>query len=571
MISGITMYLISSVTITNITNNVGLQYIKEVEHRIHDRVTDVTLPLIRLVDINRNIISNHPELLDDLRPIAPTLYQQAVPFPHMTFISVATADGRYIASSHDPQGKDPYHIAANFINNVFTMEAFEFDPIHIIGSKIETEPTFNYDPRSRPFYIAAIKANKVVWSDIHPYYGNGILGVGLSVPIYDKKNKLLGVTATSVALIELERYLESLDLVDKAYVFLAEKNGALIATSGKDDLYRGKDDSLKRVYLHNHPEKLLQLASQYLEIGSYQLNLNGEKYLYHLAPVALGHEKTWLVGILMPAAYHEVALAEYTQTTVFITLVLFACIALIGSAIAWYIGKPIHALSNAANDKKIESILKLPQPMSRISEINSLNQGLHSMASNLVDTLQNLEDKVSQRTSHLQDENENLIESAITDELTSLYNRRGFNQAFNKAIKSAQLNKRQLAVVIGDIDHFKGINDQFGHVLGDEALISVAKNLKKHTRSSNDIVARYGGEEFVLVFVDMEHSQVMARLNNIQKEFAAHPVFDEQNITMSFGLVMTNNRSTFSAEALLEQADKKLYQAKNSGRNKIIY
>jgi diguanylate cyclase (GGDEF)-like protein len=571
MISGITMYVVSSVTIANITDNVGFQYIDEVKHRIQDRVKSFSAPLISLLEINRDVITQNPKLLNDLEGFSVRLYEQALPFQHMTFISVATPDGRYITSSHDPLGKTQYHLAANFINDAFTMEAYEYDPLNIIGPKIETEPTFSYDPRTRPFYSDAINAGKMVWSDIYPYYGTGVLGVGLSVPIYDERDKLLGVTATSIALVELDRYLESLDLVDKAYVFLAEVDGALIATSGQDDLYPDKNDKLQRVHLYNHPTTLLQLASQKLEIGAHQLSVEGEKYLYYLAPVELDYEKTWLIGILIPASYHEAALAEYTQTSIFITLGLFVCIGFIGSMIAWYIGKPIHALNNAANDKKVTSILMLPQPMSRIREINSLSQGLHSMASNLVDILQNLEDKVSQRTSHLQDENETLIESAITDELTSLFNRRGFNQAFEMEIESGLKNKRQLTVVIGDIDHFKGINDKFGHALGDEALVSVANILKKHTRSSIDIVARYGGEEFIIVFVGVNQNQVMKRLNSIQREFAASPVFDNQHITMSFGVVSAQNVSSTSKELMIEQADKKLYEAKNSGRNKIIF
>ena len=208
--------------------------------------------------------------------------------------------------------------------------------------------------------------------------------------------------------------------------------------------------------------------------------------------------------------------------------------------------------------------------MSRIREISSLNQGLHAMAENLLDILQHLEQKVSERTSHLQDENENLLESSLTDELTTLYNRRGFNLVFEKAFNSAQNKAHPLTFVLGDIDYFKRINDEFGHTLGDSALVAVAANLKKHTRAAKDIVARYGGEEFALVFLDMEAEQVLERLNNIQQEFAAVPVFENQHITMSFGLVDLKESPNASAEALIEIADKRLYQAKNSGRNKIV-
>jgi len=570
LIAGVIMYFVSTVTISNIANNVGEQYIKEVENRIDDRVRDFIAPLSDILKINRDAFTNKPELLNNLTPIATRFYEQAIPFEHMTFISVATADGRYIASARDPIAKIQHNIAANFINKPLTMEGFDYHPKNGIGTKIETDPTFNYDPRGRPFYLDALKAQTMTWSNIHPYYGQATLGVGLSVPIYDANGAVLGVTATSVALIELDDYLESLELVDNAYIFLAEENGALIATSSKDALYNITEGTYTRLNLNNHPDPLFKLASQQLKKGSYQLNLGGEVYLYRVSNIKLKYGKTWLIGILIPSSYHEGILTEYTQTTIFITLSLFACIAIIGSAIAWYIGKPIQQLNKAANDKKIESILLLPQPMSRIREISSLNQGLHAMAENLLDILQHLEQKVSERTSHLQDENENLLESSLTDELTTLYNRRGFNLVFEKAFKSAQNKAHPLTFVLGDIDYFKRINDEFGHTLGDSALVTVAANLKTHTRSDKDIVARYGGEEFALVFLDIETEQVLKRLNNIQHEFSVVPVFENQHITMSFGLVDLKEYPNVSAEALIEIADKRLYQAKNSGRNKIV-
>jgi diguanylate cyclase (GGDEF)-like protein len=564
------MYFVSTITISNIATNVGEQYIKEVENRIHERVQDFTAPLSHILEINRDAFTNKPKLLNNLTPLSTRFYEQAVPYKHMTFISIATADGRYLASARDPIGKVQHNIAANFVNKPLTMEGFEYDPKHHIGTKIEEDPTFSYDPRSRPFYQDAETAKTVTWGGIYPYYGKPTLGIGLSVPIYDPTGKLLGITATSVALIELDDYLKSLELVDSAYVFLAEEDGSLIATSSEGALFDNKEGVYTRANLNSHPNLLFKMASKDLKTGSYSLNIEGENYLYHVSTIMLKYEKKWIIGILIPSSHHKSVLAEYTQTTIFITLFLLACIAIIGSAIAWYIGKPIQRLNQATNDKKIESILLLPQPMSKISEINSLSQGLHSMADNLVDVLQHLEQKVSERTSHLQVENNNLLECSLTDELTTLYNRRGFNLVFEKAFESSQKQGNKLTFIFSVIDFFKNINDTFGHTLGDTALVAVAENLKKHVRSDKDIVARYGGEEFALVFVDMAPEQIIERLHNIQQDFIKHPVFENQHITMSFGLANLEDYPLISAEALIDKADQNLYKAKKSGRNKIV-
>ncbi|MEL0638150.1 diguanylate cyclase [Marinomonas sp. TI.3.20] len=570
LISGVTMYILSSVTIANIANKVGVQYIKEVEGRIYDRVQDFVAPLTNIMELNINAFSNRPELLDNLTSVAGRFYEQAIPYSQMTFISVATTDGRYVSSSQNPIKKGLHNIAANFVHKPLTMEGFKYDPRIIIGDKIKSDPTFAYDPRVRPFYKLAVKNKQVTWGHIEPYYGFPALGIDLSAPIYDKEGKLLGVTATSVALIELDKYLASLDLVKGAYIFLAEENGDLIATSEKGKLYQTKDGVTTRSNLNSHSNQAFRLASQHLETGMKTLDVEGQKYLYYLRPIALKYGKKWQVGVLIPSSYHESVLASYTQSTVFITLMLFLCIGGVGSLIAWYIGKPIQRLNQVANEKDLKAVQMLPNPLSGVSEINSLSRGLSSMADNLADIMQNLEEKVAERTSYLQGENEHLLENSLTDELTSLYNRRGFNQVFEQALARAQQQEQQLTFVLCDIDHFKRINDKFGHTVGDLALVSVAMNLKKHVRSSLDIVARYGGEEFTLVFLNADIVQVMARLNSIRQSFVDHPVVNDQHITMSFGVVHVDEGGDISAEELVEQADKKLYQAKNTGRDKII-
>lgn len=570
LISGITMYFVSTVTISNIATSVGAQYIKEVENRIYDRVQDFMAPLSNIVELNLNAFSHRPALLDDLTPIAGRFYEQATPYNQMTFISTATIDGRYLASAQDPIIRGKHNIAANFINKPLTMEGFEYDPVNFIGAKILSDATFSYDPRGRPFYVDAIKENQITWSNIHPYYGYPTLGIGLSAPIYDQQGTLLGVTATSIALIELDKYLESLELVEGAYIFLAEESGALIATSEQDELYRKTDGVTTRLNLNNHPNTTFQLASQTLTPGSHTLSDNGQEYLYFVRPISLKYDKRWFIGILVPSAHHKSLLTDYTQSSVLITLALFICIGFIGSLIAWYIGKPIESLNQAANSKNIKSIQQLPLPLCNVREINSLSQGLSSMADNLADIMQNLEKKVAERTSVLQDENNSLLENSHTDELTQLYNRRGFNQALEVALKKAQQYNQQITFVLCDIDHFKRINDQFGHTAGDIALEAVAANLRNNARLSADIVARYGGEEFIMVFINTDVAQVINRLNRIRDNLKTTPVIENQHITMSFGLVHVNEGESMSAEELIEQADRKLYDAKNNGRNKIV-
>ncbi|MDF2153483.1 diguanylate cyclase [Vibrio sp. CAU 1672] len=441
--------------------------------------------------------------------------------------------------------------------------------MHFIGNKIQLDPSFSYDPRVRPFFLDAVKAQDVVWSPIHPYFGYPTLGIGLSTPIYSQQGKLLGVTATSLALIELDEYLASIDLVENVYAFIAEEDGALIATSQPDELYQITDGTTTRLTLATHANRVFGKVGQSFVPGAHSIEVDGESYLYQIRPITFGYDKTWIIGVIIPEAHHIELLDEYTYSMAWITLVLFIGIALVGSLVARYIGLPIQQLNVAANNSKLESIQNLPQPISRISEVNSLASGLQSMADDLSDVMHNLEQKVAQRTSDLQEENEGLLEQSHTDELTGLYNRRGFNQVFRQALECAQRHHKSVTFVLCDIDHFKRVNNNYGHNLGDRALAFVADNLKSHVRAE-DIVARYGGEEFALVFVGAEQAQVLARLEKIRHSFAPNPVFGSYHITMSFGVSHLTSVSAVSDKTLINESDKKLYQAKSSGRDKII-
>ena len=568
-LGGATVYFFSAVTVSNVSDNVGLHYMREIETRVYDRVNDFMKPLNIMVEINRDAISNHPEYLDNLDLLAGRFYEQALPYPYMTFISMATADGRYVNSTRDPFGSS-HHIATNYTNEPYSLEAFYYDPITYVGQPMTTEPVHkNYDPTTRPFYQDAAQAKETVWGSITPYYGYASLGVGLAAPIYNKQGELLGVTATSVALGALDKYLKSIGLVDNSYVFLAEQNGDLIASSRQEALYSKDGEAFKRVSLTSHSDEVFVQAGKSLTPGTQHLNVDGERFLYHVRPVELPYGQTWYVGVLIPEAYYKNILTEYSQALMLIVLVIFISIALAGSLIARYIGRPIVHLNDAVNANSLERIRQIAQPFSNVREINSLGRGLQKMADKLSDVMQNLEQKVAQRTSHLKDENELLLEQSTTDELTGLYNRRGFNLLSEQALLQARQFGQSFCIVLCDIDHFKCVNDTHGHSVGDQALIGVARVLQHHFRS-HDIVARYGGEEFMLIIVNMDKDGVMKRLNSVRHMLIEQPVLDHLPITLSFGMAHLQPPVESSLDELINDVDAKLYKAKNTGRDKIV-
>ena len=164
-------------------------------------------------------------------------------------------------------------------------------------------------------------------------------------------------------------------------------------------------------------------------------------------------------------------------------------------------------------------------------------------------------------------------ELSITDELTSIYNRRYFNQRFEREVMRAKRYKRPLSAIMIDIDHFKNYNDVNGHILGDDALKKVASLLDHNIRKA-DILARYGGEEFVLLLpeIDKEHSfKVAEKLRRTieTNSFTEEHKQPDGKLTISLG-VSTLLEDTYTSRELINFADKALYEAKKKGRNRAV-
>ncbi|MES5044062.1 diguanylate cyclase [Rhizobium nepotum] len=156
-----------------------------------------------------------------------------------------------------------------------------------------------------------------------------------------------------------------------------------------------------------------------------------------------------------------------------------------------------------------------------------------------------------------------------TDALTGVFNRRALEKAV-RTMLSGEEQYQALGVMIVDIDHFKSINDRYGHAMGDLALQKTASLLRNALRR-HDILARYGGEEFVVVLQDVSHATATATADRLRRLIEAN-VIDEPSglsLTASFGVVWQEARAINSWDELIAIADDRLYEAKRAGRNRV--
>lgn len=189
-----------------------------------------------------------------------------------------------------------------------------------------------------------------------------------------------------------------------------------------------------------------------------------------------------------------------------------------------------------------------------------------------------LEQRVQERTRALNASNQALAAAnamlsdlSQRDALTGLYNRRHFDAMFDKAVSTAA-GTAPISVALLDIDHFKRVNDTYGHTVGDYCIASVAEVLKRYTQRSGECAARFGGEEFIMMFGNLTEPMLRSTCERIRAEIEALQIDTDGatvRFTVSIGAVCARPIPTTQRENYSRWADEALYRAKADGRNRV--
>lgn len=261
-------------------------------------------------------------------------------------------------------------------------------------------------------------------------------------------------------------------------------------------------------------------------------------------------------------------------------LLLLGVIAAIGCGLvayylALYLSRPIEQLARSA--KRVQNNqpgahFPLQHPVREIAQlgqsIDAMTQSLLGKERQLQEANASLEATVAQRTAALTQANAELLSLATHDSLTGVFNRRRFDEKLTEYNLLFRRTGRPFALLLIDADHFKRINDTYGHAIGDDVLLQLAQLIRESTRST-DFVARYGGEEFAVLLPEVaqpDTPEVVAEKIRTAIARAHFPHVGNMTVSIGIGLAdPADNHQTL----LIKRADQQLYRAKAAGRNQI--
>jgi len=270
-------------------------------------------------------------------------------------------------------------------------------------------------------------------------------------------------------------------------------------------------------------------------------------------------------------------IVDAIRTSLFFTALVGAAILLVAIAVMyWGIDLLVVARLNKLSDtaSRIQGGERSARTGIRSSdEVGRLAVTFDGMADELQTYTETLEKRVADRTAELVEANRKLEEMARVDALTGAFNRRYFEELIQFEFRRSQRAGHQWCLLIFDLDHFKNVNDTWGHRTGDRVLAGFVAIFQAHLRAT-DVLARYGGEEFVAVLLDTPRAagiQVAEKLRT-EVEAATFPSADGRStlkLTVSVGLAAFPDDGTDPID-LLAHADTALYDAKHQGRNRVV-
>ncbi|BAY60015.1 integral membrane sensor signal transduction histidine kinase [Calothrix brevissima NIES-22] len=416
-------------------NELANQLIDKAGQQVDERLdTYLALP-IQLNNINIDAIANQEINLNDAISSGRYFWRQAKEFRNLNYIGYALTNGKEAGAGHWLKGVDLL-----LYENQGKGRASDYLADRQ-GKPAQLLQSYDYNPLTEPWYQETIAAGKPIWGQIkaapitevalsevgkalklpdNPLDG-GIkyyIAVSAAAPIYDAKRKLLGVTSIDLTLTSISDFLRQIQVSPSGQVFIIERNGKLVGSSGNYPILYNKQEQVDRYSIFDAPDRLIQVVGKDLQIKfptlqaiqkeqDFNTFFNKQKQFVQIKPWRDKYGLDWLVVVVVPESDFMSQINANNHTTMLLCIVALMVAIVLGMYTSQWITQPILRLSQAAraiaNGKLDQAV-----PGSKVQELNNLAQTFNYMAQqlyesflNLAQTNEQLEQRVEERTAEL--------------------------------------------------------------------------------------------------------------------------------------------------------------------------
>ena len=415
--------------------------------------------------------------------------------------------------------------------------------------------------KDRPYFIHTMKSQKLTVSPIFQGRGFGHDPiVAVSAPIYSGHNKSrpIGIVEGSLNVGKFGFYNE------KGY----DKNEIKIVVTDSSNkiIYSSENLGFETLSEFEYQRNSFQKAQSLITLT--MTNKSKKNYLYKEKELDLG----WKVYSLIE---HDVLLkiTENLYLIIFLTLFIIMCLAsFFAKLFANTLNRPLAFVMQELSKDEATTYLDTI-PYDAPIEIQKLYQELKTNRQAILNHKIELEKKVNEQTKELMLANRSLETLANTDTLTGLNNRRYFEKHFSLFQSILSRNNSKMMFIMLDIDNFKKMNDEHGHIFGDYCLSELGKIMTASFQRESDGIARFGGEEFVIISQCEDIEEAKTRSEKLRNEIANYKFECESDsdftLTVSIGIAFGNAKHSSQLETWLAVADSCLYYVKDNGRNGV--
>ncbi|HEY9902442.1 MAG TPA: SpoIIE family protein phosphatase [Candidatus Sericytochromatia bacterium] len=394
------------------------QLMAEVSNRI-DQHLDNYLSTPHLINqINIDAIETGLLNIDDFDLAGRYFWKQMHAFDNVGYISYGLSDGRLIGAGSVLPGKgvtiDEVSKRTNWKQNTYETDKQ--------GNRIKFLQAAAYDVVKQDWYGDTVKANKTLWTPVYSeseYEGSLYISVSEARPIYAKSGKLIGVIGADLQLPNITKFLQSLKVSSSGRVFVMERDGQLIGNSGTKPSFARVNDQAQRFSAVNISDPLIQTTAQKLQnqFGSFEkirdsqrldIQIQRQKHFVLVQPWQDQFGLNWLIVTVVPESDFMGQINANTRTTIGLCIGALGVALLIGILSARWITRPIERITQASEDMA-DGHLEQHLKHSRLVELDKLGNSFNSMAGQLKESFETLEDKVKERTAELASANDEII------------------------------------------------------------------------------------------------------------------------------------------------------------------